>query len=103
VFTVPIPAFTMSDPDVHVAPIHAFTFDRSERSAWTAARTQVIDDQQRDGRELGEGLLAGAGELRLGKVLEQDVRLAVEHPMALLNDSEADSLGKMALPGAGTP
>jgi hypothetical protein len=39
--------------------------------------------------------------LRLGKVLEQDVRLAVEHPMALLNDSETDSLGKMALPGAG--
>jgi hypothetical protein len=27
VFTIPILAFTMSDPGVHVAPIHAFTFD----------------------------------------------------------------------------
>jgi hypothetical protein len=27
VFTIPILAFTMSDPGVHVAPIHAFTID----------------------------------------------------------------------------
>jgi len=27
VFTIPILAFTMSDPGVHVAPIRAFTFD----------------------------------------------------------------------------
>jgi hypothetical protein len=27
VFTIPIRAFTMTDPGVHVAPIHAFTFD----------------------------------------------------------------------------
>jgi len=28
VFTIPILAFTMSDPGVHVAPIHAFTLRR---------------------------------------------------------------------------
>jgi len=39
VFTIPILAFTMSDPGVHVAPIHAFTFDRSERSHSAGTRT----------------------------------------------------------------
>jgi hypothetical protein len=39
VFTIPILAFTMSDPGVHVALILAFTFDRSGRSGWTGART----------------------------------------------------------------
>jgi hypothetical protein len=40
VFTIPILAFTMSDPGVHVALILAFTFDRSGRSGWTGVRTE---------------------------------------------------------------
>jgi hypothetical protein len=32
VFTSPTLAFTMSDLGVHVAPIHAFTFDRYAQS-----------------------------------------------------------------------
>jgi hypothetical protein len=39
VFTIPILAFTMSDPGVHVALSLAFTFDRSGRSGWTATRS----------------------------------------------------------------
>jgi hypothetical protein len=39
VFTIPILAFTMSDPGVHVVPIYAFTFDRSGRSRSAGTRT----------------------------------------------------------------
>ncbi len=38
-FTIPILAFTMSDLGVHVAPIHAFTFDRSGRSRSPGTRS----------------------------------------------------------------
>jgi hypothetical protein len=40
VFTIPILVFTMSDPGVHVALIHAFTFDRSGRSRSAGTRTR---------------------------------------------------------------
>jgi hypothetical protein len=39
------------------------------------AHPQVIDDEERHGRELSEGGLAGPRELRLGEVLEQDMEL----------------------------
>jgi hypothetical protein len=39
VFTIPIPAFTMSDLGVHVAPIPVFTIDRSGRSRSAGTRT----------------------------------------------------------------
>jgi hypothetical protein len=41
VFTIPILVFTMSDPGVHLAPIHAFTFHRSGRSPLAATRTRL--------------------------------------------------------------
>jgi hypothetical protein len=41
VFTIPILAFTMRDPGVHVAPIRAFTFDRSGRSRSTDPGVQL--------------------------------------------------------------
>jgi len=44
VFTIPILAFTMSDLGVHVAPIHAFTFNRSGRSRSAGTR---IDGKRR--------------------------------------------------------
>jgi hypothetical protein len=42
VFTIPILAFTISDPGVHVALILAFTFSRSGRSPWAGARTYTF-------------------------------------------------------------
>src|ERR1700675_2816053 len=41
-FTMPIWLFTMTDPGVHLAPIRAFTLDRSECSPWTETRTLVV-------------------------------------------------------------
>jgi hypothetical protein len=41
VFTIPILAFTMSDPGVHIAPIYAFTFDRSRRSRSAGTTNQA--------------------------------------------------------------
>jgi hypothetical protein len=38
VFTIPILAFTLSDPGVHVAPICALTFERSRRSRSAGTR-----------------------------------------------------------------
>jgi hypothetical protein len=49
VFTIPILAFTMSDPGVHVAPIHAFTFDRSECSHSAGTRTLTITPEAPSG------------------------------------------------------
>ena len=40
---MPIWLFTMTDPGVHLAPIRAFTLDRSECSPWTETRN---DDGQ---------------------------------------------------------
>ena len=47
--------------------------------------------------------LARAGERCLGNLLEQDVGLAVEDAMALLDRGAADGLREMALAGAGQP
>jgi hypothetical protein len=34
----------IADPGVHVAPICAFTFDRSGRSRWAGARTNALEE-----------------------------------------------------------
>jgi len=39
VFTIPIYAFTMTDPGVHDGVIFVFTMERSGRSRWTETRT----------------------------------------------------------------
>ena len=65
------------------------------------AHAEVVDDEQRDGRELGEVVLARAVERRVGELLEQRVRLAVEDAIALLDGGAADGLGQVALAGAG--
>ena len=41
-FTLPILAFTMTDPGVHVEVIPAFTFDRSWCSPWAATRIHTL-------------------------------------------------------------
>jgi hypothetical protein len=62
-----------------------------------APHPEVINEEQGDGGDLRDVLLAGAGELGLGEVLEEDVGLAVEDAMALLDHGEADGLGQVAL------
>ena len=64
---------------------------------------EVVNEEQRDGGDLRDVLLAGAGELRIGEFLEEDVGLPVEDAMALLDHGEADRLGQVALAGAGRP
>ena len=46
-------------------------------------------------------LFAFSVEGRVGDLLEQDVRLTVDHPIALADDRLPDGLGQMALAGAG--
>ena len=65
------------------------------------AHAEVVDDEQRHGGQVGEDVLAGAVERGVGELLEQHVRLAVEHAMALLDGGAADGLGEVALAGAG--
>ena len=65
------------------------------------AHAEVVDDEQRDGGEVREGGLAGAGELGVGELVDERVGFAVEDAMALLDDGHADGLGEMALAGAG--
>src|SRR5262245_53955641 len=47
VFTVPIFAFTMTDLGVHVAPIPAFTIDRSTRSPCAGTRSKTTRNARR--------------------------------------------------------
>ncbi len=64
---------------------------------------EVIDDQQRHGRQFGEIGLARARECRLGEFLEQRMGLAIHDAVALQNGRATDGLCKVALPSAGRP
>jgi hypothetical protein len=64
---------------------------------------EVVDDEQRDGRELVEAFLACAIEDGVGDLLDEDVGLAVEDADALLDRRAADGLRQVALPRAGRP
>src|SRR5438445_902189 len=70
------------------------------RGWWELAHVEVVEDEQRDGREMGERGLASAGELCIGELVDERVRLAIEHAMALLDDGHADGLGEMTLASA---
>src|SRR5690606_15891448 len=67
------------------------------------AHAEVVEDEERDRRDGLDVALAFARELGVGQLLEEDVRLTVEHTVALLDDSQADGLGEVALAGAGRP
>src|SRR5213594_4008214 len=58
---------------------------------------QVIDDEEGDSRELGHALAAGARERGVGELLEEAVRLAVQHAMALLDERAAERLSEVTL------
>ena len=59
---------------------------------------EVVDDEQRHGREIGEIRLARAIERGVGEFLEQRVRFAIDDAIALLDHRAADGLGQMTLP-----
>ena len=65
------------------------------------AHPKVIDDEERNGGQLGEVGLAGLGECGLGQFFKQRVGLAIEDAVALLDGGVADRLREVALAGAG--
>ena len=50
--------------------------------------------------ELGEEVLAGAVERRIGDLFEQRVRLAIDHAVPLVDRGAAEGLREMTLAGA---
>src|SRR5687768_9493980 len=58
---------------------------------------EVIDDEERYGREIREIDLACPIERGVGEFLEERVRFAVDDAIALLDHGAADGLGEMAL------
>ena len=65
------------------------------------AHPEIVDDEQGDGGDGGDEVLPGAGELRLREILDEDVGLAIEDTVALLDHGEAQGLRQVALAGAG--
>ena len=49
------------------------------------AHAEVVDDEQVRAGQLGEVVLAGLGERRLGEFFEEGVRFTVEDAVALLD------------------
>src|SRR5713101_437080 len=68
------------------------------RSLGQPPHPEVINEEQRDGGDLRDVVLAGAGELRLGELLEEDVGLAVQDAMALLVTAKPIAWAKWLLP-----
>ncbi len=64
---------------------------------------EVVDDEQRRGRELRHRLLAGAVERCLRELLDERVRVAVDDPVALLDRAATDRPCEVALAGAWRP
>jgi hypothetical protein len=64
---------------------------------------EIVNDRERDGRQLRQGRLPGAIDRSLRDFLEQRVGLAVDDTIALLDRGAADRLREMALPVPGGP
>jgi hypothetical protein len=71
------------------------------RGSRELAHTEVVDDEQRHGGELGHDLLAALVERGIGELVEKRMRLAVAHSMALLDGREGERLCEVTLAGAG--
>ena len=67
------------------------------------AHPEIVDDEQRHRREIGEEVLALAVERGVGDLLDQHVRLAIDDAPALLDRGTSDRLREMALASAGRP
>ena len=61
------------------------------------AHSQVVDDEKRHGGEQFHVLLAVAVQCGVCQLFQQDVRFAIEHTIALLDDRVSDGLGTVAL------
>ena len=71
------------------------------RGVGQLAHTQVVDDEERDGRQRREVCLACIRERGLRDLFQQRVGFPIEDAVALLNDGASDGLGEMALARAG--
>ena len=71
------------------------------RGVGQLAHAEVVDDEQVRAGELGEVVLAGLGERRLGEFFEEGVRFAVEDAVALLDRGASDGLGEVTLARTG--
>lgn len=86
-----------STPQVE-PPVKAQPAGRSE--AREERPVSAVDDEERDGRQLGEEGLACAVERRVGQLLQEDVGFAIEDAVALENRRSANGLGEVTLAGA---
>jgi hypothetical protein len=62
---------------------------------------QVVDDEERHGREPGDDVLPRAVERGVGEFLQQYVGLPRANAVALEDSGAANRLGEVALAGAG--
>src|SRR5271157_3192448 len=73
----------------------------SARGEGQLAHSQIVDDEQGHGHQELHVLFVGAVERGLGQLIEQAVRLAVEHAVTLLDSGVSDSLSQVALASTG--
>jgi hypothetical protein len=59
---------------------------------------EVVDDEERDGGQISEIGFAGPVERRVGELLEERVRFAIEDALALLDHGAAEGLRQVAFP-----
>ena len=57
---------------------------------WQLPHAQIVDDQQRNRRQVGEKVFAGAIERRVREFLEEGVGFAIQDPIALLDPGAAN-------------
>ena len=67
------------------------------------AHTEIVDDEQGHRGELVHVLLASLVEDGVHELFDEDVRLPIEHAVALPDRREPEALHEMALAGAGGP
>ena len=61
---------------------------------------EVVDDEERHRRQVGEQRLPRAVDGGVRDLLDEQVGFAIDDPIALLDRGAADGLGQMALAGA---
>ena len=62
---------------------------------------EVIDDEQRHSGEQFHVFFAFAVQCGVGQLFQQDVRFAIQHAIALLDDGMSDGLGQVTFAGPG--
>ena len=67
------------------------------RGVWEFPDAEVVDDEQRDGGQLGEEILAGPIERGVRHLFEQRMGFPIGDAMALVDRRPADRLGEMTL------